>query len=399
MVKQAGRPKICIVTTVDLSLDKLFPDFYPLLIDKNYEVVGICAEGTYIENVRRQEVRVITVPMTREFTPVQDLKCLWMLYKIFRRERFDIIHYSTPKAALLAAVAGRLVRCPALIYSLRGLGYTSFSGLKALIAKFCEKVACRCAHCVIAISSSLKDEAVREKLLQANRIKLLGAGSSKGVNLDQFRLNEKTIAEANKIKRILGISKSDVVIGYAGRLAKEKGIIELLQAFENICGRNNKVHLILVGDQDQRNPLPDRIFATIKEHQNIQMIPWQENVSSYIAAMDIFVLASYREGFGNVLIEASAIERPVIATDIVGCHDAVIDGTTGILVEPRNPVSLEKALNELIENPSERTRMGQNGKQWVTENFDRNLVWNRLIKIYEQALLKEKTDYIPLQKA
>lgn len=399
MVKQAGKPKICIVTTVDLSLDKLFPDFYPLLIDKNYEVVGICAEGTYIENIRRQGVRVITVPMTREFTPVQDSKCLWMLYKIFKHEKFDIIHYSTPKAALLASVAGRLARCPALIYSLRGLGYTAFSGLKRAVGKVCERIACRCARYVIAISNSLKDEAIKEKLLQASQIKVLGVGSSKGVNLDQFQLNEKTIADAKRIRQGLGINDDDIVVGYAGRLTLEKGFIELLGAFENICQRNGKVHMILVGDQDQRNPLPDKVFATIKKSRRIYTIPFNKNVSSYIAAMDIFVLASYREGFGNVLIEASAIERPVIATDIVGCRDAVIDGTTGILVEPRNPVSLEKALNELIENPSERTRMGQNGKQWVTENFDRNLVWNRLIKIYEQVLLKEKTDYIPLQKA
>lgn len=378
--------KICIVTTIDLSLDKLFPDFYPLLIDKNYEVVGICAEGTHIENIRRQGVRVITVPMTREFTPVQDSKCLWMLYKIFKHEKFDIIHYSTPKAALLTAVAGRLVRCPALIYSLRGLGYTAFSGLKRAVAKFCEKIACRYAHLVIAISNSLKDEAIKEKLLQANRIKVLGAGSSKGVNLDQFQLNEKTTAGANNIRRSLGIGNSDVVIGYAGRFAEEKGIIELLQAFENICRRNNKVHLILVGDQDQRNPLPDKIFATIKEHQNIQMIPWQENVSSYIAAMDIFVLASYREGFGNSLIEASAMQVPVVATDIPGCRDAVVNGKTGLFVKPHDAMHLEKALNELIENPSKRIMMGKNGKQWVRKNFDRKTIWARLIEVYEQML-------------
>ena len=386
MTKQAGKPKICIITTIALSLDKLFPDFYPLLIAKNYEVVGICAEGTHIENIRRQGVRVITVPMTREFTPVQDSKCLWMLYKIFKHEKFDIIHYSTPKAALLASVAGRLARCLALIYTLRGLGYTTFSGLKASIAKFCEKIACRCAHCVIAISSSIKNEAVKEKLLPANRIKVLGAGSSKGVNLDQFRLDEKTKNDAKRIRQDLGINDNDIVVGYVGRFALEKGLVELFEAFENIYRKNHKVYMILVGDQDQRNPLPDKIFATMKKHRNVRIIPWKENVSSYIAAMDIFVLASYREGFGNALIEASAVERPVIATDIVGCRDAVIDGTTGILVEPRNPASLEKALNELIENPSERTRMGRNGKQWVTENFDSNLVWNRLIKLYEWML-------------
>jgi len=364
----------------------LFRGFYSLLLANGYEVVVISAAGPFSDSLRKKGIRVITVPMTREFTPVQDSKCLWMLYKIFKHEKFDIIHYSTPKAALLTAVAGRLVRCPALLYTLRGLGYTAFNGIKRVIGKYCEKIACHCAHWVIAISNSLKEEAAKEKLLRADQMKVLGAGSSRGVNLDQFQLNEKTTAEANKIKRSLGISNSDVVIGYAGRLTEEKGIIELLQAFENICRRNNKIHLILVGDQDQRNPLPDRIFATIKEHQNIQMIPWQENVSSYIAAMDIFVLASYREGFGNVLIEASAMERPVIGTDIIGCRDAVINGKTGLLVKPRDAIELEKALKEMIENPFKRAKMGRAGRQWVIEDFDRRLVWNRLIKVYERML-------------
>lgn len=381
-----NKPKIAIITTVDLSLDKLFPDFYHLLLKKNYEVVGITADGPYLENVRRQGVRTIAVPMTRDFTPVQDLKCLWMLYKIFRREQFDLIHYSTPKAALLSAITGRLAGCPVLLYTLRGLGYTGFSSLKRFVAKSSEKIACRCAHYVIAISKSLKSEAVEEGLLPANRIKVIGAGSSKGVNVEQFQLNERTKAEAKKIRQDLGIDNSDIVIGYAGRLAEEKGITELLAAFANIRKINYTVDILLVGDQDQRNPLPDEILRLISKDTNIHMVPFNNNVVNYIAAMDIVVLSSYREGFGNVLIEASAMEKPVVGTNITGCCDAILNGTTGILVQPRDVVSLEKALKELIGNPSKRVEMGRNGKQWVIENFDRSLVWNRLIKVYERML-------------
>lgn len=386
MKKQTSKPKICIVTTIDLSLDKLFPDLYSLLIFKGYEVVGICADGPYLENVRQQGVRTISVPMTRKFTPVQDLKCLWMLYKIFKQEKFNIVHYSTPKAAFLSAIAGRLAGCPVLLYTLRGLGYTSFVGLRKSIAKLCEKIACRSAHYVIAISKSLKKEAVEENLLSKGRIKVIGMGSSKGVNLDQFRLNEKTATSAKKIRQGLGISNDDVVIGYAGRLTKEKGIIELLAAFANIRKINYTVDVLLVGDQDQRNPLPDEILRLISKDTNIHMVPFNNNVVNYIAAMDIVVLPSYREGFGNVLIEASAMEKPVVGTNITGCCDAILNGTTGILVQPRDVVSLEKALKELIGNPSKRVEMGRNGKQWVMENFDRKLVWNKIVEVYEQLL-------------
>jgi len=386
MTERNSKGKICIVTTIDLSLDKLFPDFYSLLLARGYEAVGICADGPYLENVRRQGVRVITVPMTRSFTPWLDLKCLWKLYQIFRRERFDIIHYSTPKAALLTGLAGRAAHCPALLYTLRGLGYTAFNGIKRVIGKYCEKIACHCAHRVIAISNSLKEEAAKGKLLPADQMKVLGAGSSIGVNLDQFQLNKKTKANTIMIRRYLGIGENDIIVGYAGRLTKEKGILELLAAFGNIRKSNHKVHMILFGDQDQRKPLPNETLELINEDPRIHLIPFTENVQSYIAAMDIFVLASYREGFGNVLIEASAMERPVIGTDIIGCRDAVINGKTGLLVKPRDAIELEKALKEMIENPFKRAKMGRAGRQWVIENFDRRLVWNRLIKVYERML-------------
>jgi glycosyltransferase involved in cell wall biosynthesis len=386
MAHNKNNVKICIIVTVDISLDKLFPGFYPLLLAKGYEVVGICADGPFTDDVCRQGVRVINIPMTRGFTPLKDLKCLWQLYAIFRQEHFDIIHYSTPKAALLSAIAGRLARCPILIYTLRGLGYNAFSGLKKLVGKFCEKIACHCAHYVIVISNSLREEVIREKLLPANRARVLGAGSSKGVNINEFQLNVKTLFEAQKIRLRLGIDANDIVVGYAGRMTLEKGISELIEAFRSIRQNNCRVHLLLVGDQDQRNPLPHNIVALINSEKGVQTAPFSENVASYIAAMDILVLPSYREGFGNILIEASALDRPVIATDIPGCRDAVIDGTTGLLIAPHDAKSLEKALLELIASASKRKEMGRNGRAWVEKNFDRNLVWARLINVYGQLL-------------
>jgi glycosyltransferase involved in cell wall biosynthesis len=386
MAHNKNNVKICIIVTVDISLDKLFPGFYPLLLAKGYEVVGICADGPFTDDVCRQGVRVINIPMTRGFTPLKDLKCLWQLYAIFRQEHFDIIHYSTPKAALLSAIAGRLARCPILIYTLRGLGYNAFSGLKKLVGKFCEKIACHCAHYVIVISNSLREEVIREKLLPANRARVLGAGSSKGVNINEFQLNVKTLFEAQKIRLRLGIDTNDIVVGYAGRMTLEKGISELIEAFRSIRQNNCRVHLLLVGDQDQRNPLPHNIVALINSEKGVQTAPFSENVASYIAAMDILVLPSYREGFGNILIEASALDRPVIATDIPGCRDAVIDGTTGLLIAPHDAKSLEKALLELIASASKRKEMGRNGRAWVEKNFDRNLVWARLINVYGQLL-------------
>lgn len=381
--------KICIITTVDFSLDCLFPDYYHLLLAEGYRVTGICAEtldGSYSDNVRKQSVEVINVPMARHISILQDLKCLWMLFLIFRKEKFDIIHYSTPKASFLAAIAGRLAGGSFLLYTLRGQGYMSVEGLKRSIAKFCEQLACRLAHRVIVISKSLKDEAVREKLLSENKAEVLGSGSSKGVNLEQFSLTPQIKSNSEIIRQELNISKKDIVVGCAGRLTKEKGIHELVEAFRKLSQRFGNLHLILIGDQDHRIPLEDDVLEKIAESRSIHQIDFTQEFPSYLAALDIFVLPSYREGFGNVIIEASAMKLPVIASDIPGCRDTLVDGTTGILIRSKDISSLEKALTTLIENPSERERLGNNGFNWIRDNFDRRVVWEKLLDIYGEIL-------------
>ena len=195
-----------------------------MLHSKGFEVVGICAKGKYCENVRNQGVRVINVPMTRKITIGQDLKCLWLLYRIFIHEKFDIIHYSTPKASLLACIAGRLAGGSALLYTLRGLGYYTFGGLKKRLAKWCENIVCISSHKIIAISPSLKKEAVKEHIISSHRMQVLGMGSSKGVNPDVFKLDKNTKYNAKKIQNDINANKDSVIIGYAGRLSPEKGL-------------------------------------------------------------------------------------------------------------------------------------------------------------------------------
>lgn len=234
-----------------------------------------------------------------------------------------MIHYSTPKAAVLTALAGRLAHCPVLIYTLRGLGYNAFGGARRRLGIFCEKIACRFADHIISISPSLKQEAVKENLVSASRIEILGAGSSRGVDLDEFQLNETRTANAQKIKQSLGVGNDDLIIGYTGRLTEEKGIVELVNAFTLLRENYPNLHLLLIGHTDQRSPFSQGTLELLHRSEHIHVIPFQDNVPDYLAAIDIPVLPSYREGFGNSLIEASAMQVPVVATDISGCQDAV----------------------------------------------------------------------------
>ncbi len=381
-----NKPKICICITADLSLDLLFPDFYPSLINKGYEVVGICADGPRVQNVRDQGVRVITVPLTRGLTPFHDIKCLWMLYRIFKREKFDLIHYSTSKASFLASIAGTMARYPVLLYTLRGLIHTGFKGIKRYIIKSCDKIAFYLADYIIAISPSLVKEAREEKMTRSKQLHVIGIGSSKGVNLNKFQLTDEMNKQARVVRQQLGISEKDVVAGYAGRFSIEKGLCELVETFADISSSNNRVHLMLVGEQDPRVPLPEDIFNEMKRNDRIHIIDFAENIEVYFAAMDIVVLPTYRDGFGNILIEASAMAKPVIGTDVPGCRDALIDGVTGLQIKARNNETLREALTELIKDPKKRNKMGQAGRKWIEENFDRKKIWNSLFAIYEKLI-------------
>lgn len=249
----------------------------------------------------------------------------------------------------------------------------------------------RAQDCVIAISPSLKEEVIKEGILPASRIRVLGVGSSRGVNIEKFSPSEIIKSNAQKIRGELGIKQADFVIGYAGRMSPEKGIGELVAAFFNIMKSFRNIHLLLVGDQDDRFPLGREILEEIRRESRIHTVGFVKNVEDYIAAMDMLAMPTYRDGFGNVLIEASALGKPVIGSDIPGCRDALVDGVTGYYARPGDVVSLETAIRRLLEDSSRSKEMGKAGRQWVVANFDRTKVWQRLILVYAELIHARKS--------
>jgi glycosyltransferase involved in cell wall biosynthesis len=306
--------------------------------------------------------------------------------KLFAERKFDLIHYSTPKAALIASLASWSLNHPRRLYTLRGLGYQSYSGIKRRIGFICEKIAVKLAHRIVAISHSLREEVVESKLGPASKFEVLGAGSSKGVDCERFCRSQDIMLRGASLRSSLGIQEGDCVIGYAGRLSPEKGIPETVEAFLVNYASVRSVHLILVGDLDRRCPLDTTVMDRCASQLNIHCLPHTEDMPGCMAAFDVFVLPSHREGFGNVLIEASAMGIPVISSDITGCRDAVLDGQTGILVYPGDPIALAAAMDTLVGNSDLRRRLGEQGAAWVRRDFDRRVVWNNLIEVYDEML-------------
>ncbi|MEW6664890.1 MAG: glycosyltransferase family 4 protein [Thermodesulfobacteriota bacterium] len=378
--------KVGIVATLDISLDKLHPGLFDFLVRKNYGVVAISAEGPYLTNVRDQGARVIPVPMTRSFTVFRDLWCLWRLYRIFKEEGLDLVHFSTPKAGLLASLAACLAGCPNRLYTLRGLGYMAFSGFKRTIGRWCEKAACSLSTHVIAISTGLQEEALRENLVNPTKVLVQGQGSSRGVDLKKFHPAGSLLERSRKLRAMLGIQEGEVLIGYAGRITPEKGILILVKAFMQLLANSGTIHLALVGDNDQRAPVDGEILEELRHHPKIHLLPFTDRIEEALSAMDVLVLPSFREGFGNVLIEAAALEKPVVASDIPGCRNALLPGITGLLSPAGDSTSLASAIEVLVRDPMRRKKMGQEGRRWVTAHFDRCLVWERLERVYRSLL-------------
>jgi glycosyltransferase involved in cell wall biosynthesis len=378
--------KIAIVTTVSQSLDVLFPDFYPKLIERGYEVAGVCSFDGFEKNVEAQGVRVVQVPMLRSINLVSDIYCLIKMYKLLRRERFDLVHYSTPKASLIASVASWLDRVPARLYTCRGLVYTEKKGLKRFVLKLCETISVRLATKVIAISPSLRDVLVADRVAKHGKVEVIGAGSSKGVNLERFELTDEIKAKAIEIRGLAGCVTDDILIGYCGRITPEKGIRELYQAVSILRVKYPNVRLLIVGNQDDRVPLSNKDFDKLKGSEWVSLVGFQHEIVPYLAVLDIFVMPSYREGFGNVNIEAAAMSKPIITTDVIGCKDTVIDGKTGLLVKVKDVETLTSAIESLVTDDAKRHGMGKAGRRWVEDNFNRNYIWSELFKIYDSMV-------------
>lgn len=385
------KKKIGIIVTESISL-KLYPDFYPLLIERGYEIVGICAEGEFIKGIEKQGVKVKKVPFTREITPINDLMALIKLIIILKKEKCDVVIYSTPKASFLSAIATRLLGIPS-IYIIRGEGYESYKGIKRIISMGAELITCRLSPNILAISNYLIKRFHENRLIgNSSKIDLIyKKGSSKGVNLTRFKLTDSLREKANSIRNWLNIPMDGIVIGFAGRINIEKGIIELIDSFLELSHKYKNIYLLLVGLWDKRYPIPSYLKNVVKLHPRIRYVKFVEDVENYIGAMDIVAIPSYREGFGSLSIEASALEKPVIVTEGTGAQDTIIEGVTGLLVKPKDKESLKQALIKLIESKELRERMGKAGRKWVEDNFDRTEIWNFLINKIESVLRERDT--------
>lgn len=367
--------RLCVVVTVDITLLNLCRGRLEYFAAHGFDVTAVCAPTPRAAEIRSRGVRLFTLPLHRTISPWSDVQAVWKLARLLRKERVDIVEASTPKGALIGVLAARLAGVPCIIHLLRGLAYQGQSGHARPLLRRAQWVACRLSHQTISISPSLMQQAIVDRLCRPDRICVLGEGSSNGVDLARFGLADPDRKRA--VREDLGIAVSGIVAGFVGRMTRDKGLVELIRAFEEIAPVCPDLHLLLVGDYEHRDRPPDGILETIASHDRIHHAGWREETAPLYAAMDYIVLPTHREGFGTVLLEAAASGLAGITTDIVGARDAVEPGRTALIVKPGDSKALAVAMKHLAADSALRSRMGESARRRVEQHFDQEIVWSR----------------------
>jgi len=380
----AARPTIVHVMTVPMSLGFLSGQV-SYMRGCGFSLHAITSPGPeLVKFAEREGATVHAIPMARAITPIRDLKVLWQLWRTLRAVRPDIVHSHTPKGGLLGMVAAILAGTPIRVYHLRGLAFVSESGLRRWLLRLTERISCALARRVLAVSHSMRSIAVEEGLCRPEKIKVLLGGSGNGVDAKgRFKPLDLTARCAARAQ--YGISHDATVVGFVGRLARDKGIVELAVAWRLLRERHPGLHLLLVG-WDELEPALADLGAALRADERVHVTGPQSGMARLYAAMDVVALPTYREGFPNVALEAAAMALPIVATSVPGCVDAVQDGVTGTLVSARDGIALAAALERYLSDPLLRARHGEAGRQRVLTDFGQEAIWDAIAAEYRSLL-------------
>lgn len=355
-------------------------DQFKYFKEKGYNMNVVCSPSEYLEDyAQKQGFEYIESPVNRSISISQDFGTIRNICKFIKKQRIDIVVGHTPKGGLLAMIAGWLMRVPNRIYVRHGLVYETSKGMKRFILMSVDRLASLCSTKVVCVSPSVLRRSIEEHLAPARKQIIWNKGTCNGVDtVNHFNPAMIVPAKLTDLKVKYGIKVDDFVIGYSGRLVKDKGIIELVRAFDKLKHADN-CKLLLVGMFEVRDALPQDIQERILNDPRIVYTGFvNEGMEYFYSMMDIYVLASYREGFPTGVLEAQAMEKPVITTRVTGCCDSIIDGRTGFFVNNNADDIVEKIdrirWNKVID--------GSEGRKWVTENFESRLVWKEIEKLY-----------------
>lgn len=369
------------VVNVYFVLPYFIGDQFKYFKSKGYSFNVVCSPSEYLKDYAdMQGFDYIESPINRSISMRDDLKSISAIRRYIRERKIDVIVGHTPKGGLLAMIAGWLSRVPKRIYFRHGLVYETSHGLKRFILVSVDRIASACATQVVCVSPSVLKRSIEDKLAPAKKQIILGKGTCNGVDTaGKFNPENIDPQKLQDLRKRYGISESNYVIGFSGRLVRDKGVIPLVEAFEQLEDADY-CRLLLVGMFEERDALPDEIRAKILNTRRIIYTGFiNGNMEYYYAMMNQCILPSYREGFPTAVLEAQSMGLPVLTTKVTGCCDSIVDGKTGLFIS-HSPADIKSKIDAIrLRNVID----GNEGRRWVIENFDSPKIWAEIEKLYQ----------------
>lgn len=377
--------RILHVVNIYFVLPYFFGDQFLYFHEKGDRIYVICSPSEFLEPYARQkgfEYKAINI--FRSINILKDIQAIISTIRYIRKNKMDIVVGHTPKGALIAMISAWLCGVEQRVYFRHGLVFQTLTGVKRRLMVFLDRLTAAVSTQVICVSPSVYEESLKYKLNIQSKQLVIGGGTCTGIDV-YGKFYPYSIDKEKKVllRQQLHISENDFVIGFCGRLVKDKGIVELIEAFE-ILRKNTelRVVLLLVGMFEVRDALPENIQNYIHDDPQIIYTGFiNEDIEYYYSLMDIYVLPSYREGFPTSVLEASSMKLPVIVSNATGCVDAVKNEVTGLVV-PITPDKIFQSIEYYLNNPQKIVEHGKNGREFVVSNFDQKIIWNFLYKFY-----------------
>ena len=387
MKVQNNKPiRLLRLTTVPMSLSLLLKGQFAYFQSKGFQVEVGSANGLEVESIIQEEnVKHHDFLFTRDISPLKDLKALFQLIRFLKTNSFDIVHTHTPKAGLIGMMAAWFCRVPVRMHTVAGLPLVETRGLKRQVLTMVERITYQCATRIYPNSFAQKGFILQHIYANEKKIKVIGNGSSNGINCDYFKSSSELIEESRDIRLELNIPSNQSVGIFIGRVTGAKGVNELISA----CKEINGLDLILVGPfEPDLDPLAPSTIEEIKRNPRFHSVGFQHDIRPFLLASDFLVFPSYREGFPNVPMQAGAMGLPSIVTDINGCNEIIVHEKNGLIVPPKDTKALSSAIFRLLKDETLMDRLKQNARSMTVDRYDQKLLWEALHSEYIDQMSK-----------
>lgn len=378
------RPRLLYILTIGMFGG--LREFVLYMRTAGFDIYFIASPGPEMKLAGEEGISVYEVPIKREISPFNDIISLWRIWRLLLRIRPDITNVGTPKAGLLGGLASVFAGVRCRIYTLHGLRLETSHGWKRKLLFCAEWLSCRCAHQVYCVSQSLKERAIDLNLLNSGKTNVIAKGTFNGIEIERYNPTLERKNRASELRKEMAIDPNQLVIGFVGRMTRDKGLADLYQAYLLLRSQFTNIRLLLIGEYENGDPISKVIRAQIDADPNVIRAGWIADPAPYYHVMDVLVMPTYREGFGLASIEAQASEVPVVSTKATGARDSLIDGITGYLTPIGDVPAMAESIARLLRDRNLRLRMGEAGRVWVERSFNRRFVWDQLCEKYMNAV-------------